>query len=62
MSIAQIHLEKEKRLLAVIKKDFNDNEYQWNNLELEETQLKIEGTKAKLYQLYNEVIEILEHI
>ena len=62
MSIDQINLEKERRLLAVIKKDFNDNEYQWNNLELEETQLKIEGTEAILDQLYNEVIEILEHI
>ena len=62
MNIDQINLEKEKRLLSVIKKDLNDNEYQWNNLELEETQLKIEGTEAILDQLYNEVIEILEHI
>ena len=62
MSIDQINVEKEKRLLYVIKKDLNDNEYQWNNLELEETQLKIEGTEAILDQLYNEVIEILEHI
>jgi hypothetical protein len=37
MSIDQINLEKERRLLAVIKKDFNDNECQWNYLELEET-------------------------
>ena len=62
MSIDQINIEKEKRLLYVIKKDLNDNEYQWNNLELEETQLKLEGTEAILDQLYNEVIEILEHI
>ena len=62
MSIDQINIEKEKRLLSVIKKDLNDNEYQWNNLELEETQLKLEGTEAILDQLYNEVIEILEHI
>ena len=62
MSIEQINVEKEKRLLSVIKKDLNDNEYQWNNLELEETQLKLEGTEAILDQLYNEVIEILEHI
>ena len=62
MSIDQINMEKEKRLLSVIKKDLNDNEYQWNNLELEETQLKLDGTEAILDQLYNEVIEILEHI
>ena len=62
MSIEQINVEKERRLLKVIKKDLNDNEYQWNNLELEETQLKLEGTEAILDQLYNEVIEILEHI
>ena len=62
MSIEQINVEKEKRLLKVIKKDLNDNEYQCNNLELVETQLKLEGTEAILDQLYNEVIEILEHI
>ena len=44
------------------KSHLNDNEYQWNNLELEETQLKLDGTEAILDQLYNEVIEILEHI
>ena len=58
----QINLEKEKRLLSVIKKDLNDNEYQWNNLELEETQLKVEATESILDQLYNEIIEILEHV
>ena len=62
MSIEQINIEKEKRLLSVIKNDLNEKEYQWNNLELEETQLKLEGTEAILEQLYNEVIEILEHI
>ena len=62
MTIEQINIEKEKRVLSVINKDLNENEYQWNNLELEETQLKLEGTEAILDQLYNEVIEILEHI
>ena len=55
-------MEKDKRLLYVLKKDFNDNENQWNNFELEETQLKIESTESILDQLYNEIIEILEHI
>jgi len=62
MSPEQINLEKDRRLLLVIKKEFNDNEYQWNNLELEETQLKVEATESILDQLYNEIIEILEHI
>ena len=62
MSPEQINLEKDRRLLLVIKKEFNDNEYQWNNFELEETQLKVEATESILDQLYNEIIEILEHI
>ena len=62
MSSEQINMEKDRRLLKVLKKDLNDNEYQWNNLELEETQLKIESTELILEQLYNEIIEILEHI
>ena len=62
LSTDQINVEKDKRLLYVLKKDFSDNENQWNNFELEETQLKIESTESILDQLYNEIIEILEHI
>ena len=62
MTTDQLNMEKDKRLLSVIKKDLNDNEYQWNNLEIEETQLKVEATESILEQLYNEIIEILEHI
>ena len=62
LSNEQINIEKDRRLVLVIKKDLNDNEYQWNNLEIEETQLKVEATESILDQLYNEIIEILEHI
>ena len=62
MSPDQINMEKDRRLVKVIQKDLNDNEYFWNNLELEETQLKVEATESILEQLYNEIIEILEHI
>jgi hypothetical protein len=62
LSTDQINMEKDKRLLYVLQKDFSDNENQWNNFELEETQLKIESTESILDQLYNEIIEILEHI
>ena len=62
LSTDQINMEKDRRLIKVIKRDLNDNEYQWNNLELEETQLKVESTESILDQLYNEIIEILEHI
>ena len=62
MTIDQINMEKDRRLLTVIKKDLNDNEYLWNNLEIEETQIKVEATESILDQLYNEIIEILEHI
>ena len=58
----EINYEREKRLMDIIKSDLKKNEYQWKNLEMEETQLKVESTEIILDQLYNEVIEILEHI
>ena len=62
MNQDEINYEREKRLLDTIKNDLNGNENQWKNLEMEETQLKVESTEMILDQLYNEVIEILEHI
>ena len=62
MTMEQINIEKDKRLTEIIKRDFDENEYQWNNLEIEETQLKLEITEIISDQLYNEVMEILEHI
>ena len=62
MSPDMLNTEKDKRLSKKIKNDLDENEEQWENLELEETQLKIEETEIILDQLYNEVIEILEHI
>ena len=62
MTMEQINIEKDKRLTEIIKRDFDENEYQWNNLEMEETQLKVDNTEQIMEQLYNEVIEILEHI
>ena len=46
------------------KKDNNKEEgdYLWRNLEMEETQLKVEVSDCIVDQLYNEVVEILEHI
>ena len=58
----EINYEREKRLIDIIKSDLKKNEYQWKNLEMEETQLKVESSEIILDQLYNEVIEILEHI
>ena len=62
LNTEQLNSEKDRRLLILIKKDLNENEYQWNNLELEETQLKIESADSILDQLFNEIIEILEHV
>ena len=58
----QLNLEKEKRLIKTLKNELKENEDHWNNLEIEETQLKIEITEIINEQLYNEVMEILEHI
>ena len=58
----QINSEKENRLIKTLKSELREQEQHWNNLEIEETQLKIEITEIINEQLYNEVMEILEHI
>ena len=58
----QLNNERERRVIEFIKKELNENENQWKNLEMEETQLKIEVSEMIMDQLYNEVIEILEHV
>ena len=58
----QLNSEKEKRLINNLKEELIENEEHWENLEIEETQLKLEITEIINEQLYNEVMEILEHI
>jgi hypothetical protein len=62
MTIDQINMERERKLVEMIRDDLKESEPMWNNLEMEETQIKVEVTELILEQLYNEVIEILEHI
>ena len=62
MSLEQLNYERDRRLTNIIKRDLDEYEYQWNNLEMEETQLKVDNSELIMDQLYNEVIEILEHI
>ena len=58
----QLNNERERRIIKIFKKELDENENQWKNLEMEETQLKIEVSEMIMDQLYNEIIEILEHI
>ena len=58
----QLNNEREKRFLNNVHKELDENEYQWKNLEMEETQLKVEASEMIMEQLYNEIIEILEHV
>jgi hypothetical protein len=51
-----------KKIIKCFKKDLEENESQWEDMEIVETQSKLEVTELILDQLYNEVIEILEHI
>ena len=62
LNAEQINNERDKRLIENIKSELDEDEYQWRNLEMEETQLKVEVTDNIMEQLYNEIIEILEHI
>ena len=52
----------EKKIIKCFKKDLEENESQWEDMEIVETQSKLEVTELILDQLYNEVIEILEHV
>jgi len=52
----------EKNIIKYFKKDLEENEEQWQDMEIVETQSKLEVTELILEQLYNEIIEILEHV
>ena len=62
LNAEQINNERDKRLIDNIRNELDEDEYQWRNLEMEETQLKVEIAELIMDQLYNENIEILEHI
>ena len=62
LNAEQINNERDKRLIKNIRNELDEDEYQWRNLEMEETQLKVEIAELIIDQLYNENIEILEHI
>ena len=62
LNAEQINDKREKKLIDNIKNELDEDEYQWRNLEMEETQLKVEIAELIMEQLYNENIEILEHI
>ena len=62
MNAEQINEKRDKKLIDNIKNELDEDEYQWRNLEMEETQLKVEIAELIMEQLYNENIEILEHI
>jgi hypothetical protein len=51
-----------KKIVNYFKKDLEENECQWEDMEIVETQSKLEVTELILDQLYNEMIEILEHV
>ena len=52
----------EQKIINCFKKDLKENECQWEDIEIVETQSKLEVTELILDQLNNEVIEILEHV
>jgi hypothetical protein len=58
----QVNIERDRKLIENIKHELKEDEPQWSNLEIQETQLKLEVTDMILEQCYNEVVEILEHI
>ena len=62
LSQEQVNVEREGKLIETIKGELKESEAQWANLEIQETQIKLEITDMILDQLYNEVVEILEHI
>ena len=62
LSQEQVNVEREGKLIETIRNELKESEAQWSNLEIQETQIKLEITDMIIDQLYNEVVEILEHI
>ena len=58
----QVNIERDRKIMESIKRELKEEEQQWSNFEIQETQLKLEVTDMILEQCYNEVVEILEHI
>ncbi len=54
--------EREKKLINNISKDVLSIEEAWKNYDVEETSIKLILSDLVLDQLFNEVIEILEHV
>ena len=52
----------EKKITKWFKKDLEEEQCQWEDMEIVETQSKLEVTELIIEQLYNEIIEILEHV
>ena len=52
----------DEKVINCYKKDLEKNEYQWKDLEITETQTKLEVSEIIMNQLFIEVIEILEHV
>ena len=52
----------DEKVINCYKKDLEKNEYQWKDLEITETQSKLEVSEIIMNQLFIEVIEILEHV
>ena len=54
--------EREKRMQNIISKEMTECDNAWKNHDIEETAIKLELTELVLDQLFNEVVEILEHV
>ena len=57
----QVNYERERKLLETAKNELKESQTHWSNLEIQETQIKLEVSDLLLDQLFVEVIEILEH-
>ena len=62
LEMEQLNQDRDKKFMESIKQELRENEPLYQNFETQETYVKISLSKIILDQLFNEIVEILEHV
>ena len=62
LDMEQLNQDRNKKFMESIKEELKENEPVYQIFETQETYVKLSLSKIILEQLFNEIIEILEHV
>ena len=62
LDMEQLNQDRDKKFMESIKEELKDNEPLYQIFETQETYVKLSLSKIILDQLFNEIVEILEHV